>query len=138
MKKLSGTRFRELSDRADQTVAIARNESTSEELLVQLSAVLPGGTELLSWDHDRRAWLAAIISIASVDEVIPFITRRQCLHQLIAEHFNELAPQYIRLVDRGIALHPAIYHAAGNVDIVTDSYGNTRFDSEVFMMALVK
>jgi hypothetical protein len=57
MEKISGTRFRELCDRADRAVTEARQTSSPEELSAELSAVLPDGTELFSWDHDREAAL---------------------------------------------------------------------------------
>lgn len=137
MKKFSGTRFREICDKADMAVAIARITSSPEDVSSLLSAVTADGNELFSWDHDRRVWLAAIIRNAAVDEVIPFIKRRDCLHQLIAEHSEELEYKYIRTTDTGVALHPAIYHAAGNAHVIEENE-KVVFDRETFMSALTK
>lgn len=137
MKKITGTRFRELCDKADMAVAVARETSSPEELSMEISAVLPDGTELFSWDHDRRVWLVAIINNADIGEVIPFINRRDCLHQLIDEHSEEFEPRYIRLTDGGVALHPAIYHAAGNAKVVGKNE-EVAFDRETFKAAMAE
>ncbi|HXE95900.1 MAG TPA: hypothetical protein VN642_05820 [Dongiaceae bacterium] len=137
MKEFTGVRFRELCDKADRSVAEARQTSSPEELSAQLSAVLPDGTELFSWDHDRRVWLMAIINNADISELIPFIKRRDCLHQLIDEHSEEFEPRYIRSFDGGVALHPAIYHAAGKAEVVGEDE-NVEFDREAFKAALAE
>jgi len=137
MKQFSGSRFRELCDKADMAVVVARKTSSPEELSSQLSAVLPDGAELFSWDHDRRVWMATIINNANIGEVIPFIKRRDCLHQLIAEHSEEFEPRYIRPINGGIALHPAIYHAAGKAEVVGED-DNVEFDRETFKAALAE
>jgi hypothetical protein len=137
MKKFSGVRFRELCDKADMAVAVARETSSPEELSMELTAVSPDGTELFSWDHDRRVWLAAVINNTDISELIPFIKRWDCLQQLIAEHSEEFEPQYIRSIDGGTALHPAIYHAAGNANVVGKNE-NVKFDRESLKEALAE
>lgn len=138
MKKFSGARFREICDKADMAVDVARRSGTQEERSSLLSAVTADGEELFSWDYDRRVWLAAIIACTTVEEVIPFVKRRDCLHQLIAEHSEELVPKYIRpLLGGSFALHPAVYHAAGQANIVGENE-KVVFDRETFMSALMK
>lgn len=136
MKKFSGARFREICDKADMAVDVARRSGSLEERSSLLSAVTADGEELFTWDYDRRVWLAAIIANTTVEEVIPFIKRRDCLHQLIAEHSEELEPKYIRPSFGGsIALHPAVYHAAGNANVI-DENEKAEFDRKTFMSAL--
>jgi hypothetical protein len=136
MKKFSGARFREICDKADMAVDVARRSGTQEERSSLLSAVTADGEELFTWDHDRRVWLAAIICNTTADEVIPFVKRRDCLHQLIAEHSEELEPEYIRPSYGGsIALHPAVYHAAGIANVI-DENEIVVFDYETFKAAL--
>lgn len=137
MKRITGTRFRELCDKADMAVAVARKTSSPEELSVHLSAVSPDGTELFSWDHDRRVWLAAVINNTNISELIPFIKRWDCLHLLIAEHSEYFVPRYIRPTEDGTALHPAIYYAAGNAKVVSKNE-DVEFDCETFKSALAE
>jgi hypothetical protein len=137
MKKFSGARFRELCDKADMAVAVSRHINSPEELSQPLALELPDGTKLFSWDHERSIWMVAIISNANVYEVIPFVSRRDCLNQLILEHSKEFEPQYIRPTDGGIALHPAIYHAAGKAKVIGKNK-DVKFDCDTFKAALAE
>ncbi len=137
MKKFTGARFRELCDKADMAVAVARETSSPDELSMQLTAVSADGTELFSWDHDRRVWLASVINNTDSSELIPFLKRRDCLNDLIAEHSKEFEPRYIRPTEVGIALHPAIYHAAGNAKVIGENE-HAKFVRESFKSALAE
>lgn len=118
MMKFSYDRFRELCDLSDAAVLAARTHPLPESALLSLSAQHPNGTELFTWDRDRIVWLSAIINLAEIGEAIPFITRRGCLTKLIEEHSEELMPRYIRHINGGIAMHPAVYYASGNAEII--------------------
>ncbi len=137
MIKFSGTRFRELCDKADMAVVAARQHYSPDELELQLFAFLPDGTEMFNWDHDRMMWLSTVIDNTSVKELIPFITRRDCLHQVIAEHSKELESRFIIPNEYSIALHPAIYFAAGKANVVEEGE-NVVFDRESFSAALAE
>ena len=105
--------------------------------LAHLTVQSPDGTELFSWDKDRIAWLSAIINLAEPDEIIPFIERCGFLQQIIEAHPEELEPRFIRHIEGGIAMHPAIYFAAGNAEI--DWNGDFEcFDFESFKSFLTK
>jgi hypothetical protein len=137
MKKFSYARFRELCDKADMAVAAARLSHSPETLSLELIAWRPDGTKMFTWDHDHRVWISTIVANTKVEEVIPFIKRRQCLHRLIAKHSTEFEPRFIRQTQGSIAIHPAIYYAAGNADVV-EKQDQAHFDIETFRSALAE
>ena len=128
--KFDYTRFRELFDITEFAVEHARSSNMLFHLM-HLSALRPDGTEIFSCDRDRLVWLSAIISNAKPHEVMPFIKRRECLNQLLEEHFDNIGTEFVRRIEGGFAMHPAIYYATGKTEVIL-IVDDVHFDFEMF------
>ncbi len=137
MKKFTYESFRNLFYMAEYALTEAKLTDPPENMLLNVNAIMPDGSKLFSWDSDYIVWLSAIITNAKAYEVFPFVKRRRCLRRLIAAHSDEFEPRFIRQIDGITKIHPAIYHAAGNAEVI-DEHDDVEFGLDTFRMALTE
>lgn len=135
--KFSYARFRELFEKTENAVTVSRQVNSSEILSRMYTVTNPDNTILFAGDYEDLVWVAALIEYADVNEIVPFQMRRECLIQIIEEYLEEFRPRFVRKINEGFALHPAIYYAAGNATVFNECE-NPKFDFETFMFAIAE